>query len=54
MCRHQRMLEMYIGYRRGAEKKAAPEPKRIIFYRGTSMFYTRSGAQTDRCRRWCI
>ncbi|KAI0734018.1 argonaute-like protein [Fomitopsis betulina] len=29
----QRMLEMYIGYRRGAEKKASPEPKRIIFYR---------------------
>ena len=28
------MLEMYINYRRAAEKKAAAEPKRIIFYRG--------------------
>ncbi|KZT65768.1 argonaute-like protein [Daedalea quercina L-15889] len=29
----QRMLQMYMEYRKHVEKKPAPEPKRIIFYR---------------------
>lgn len=31
--RHQNLLSKYIGYRKMVEKKAVPNPKRIIFYR---------------------
>ena len=41
------MLEMYIGYRRAAEKKPSPEPKRIIFYRGPSTLNRFVGVGTD-------
>lgn len=44
---------MYVGYRRGMEKKANAAPKRLIFYRGLQIFYYLP-ADCLRFDRWCL